>query len=230
MTRADMTAHSSAAARLRRPLAVLFDWDNTLVDGWGVIADALNTALVAMGQQPWTLQETRERVKASARDSFPAMFGARWKEAEKIFYDRFQSHHLEHLAAMPGAEMLLERLAARGIYQGVVSNKRGPFLRKEAEHLDWTRFFGRVIGAGDAPRDKPAPEPVMLALEGGPIAPGPDVWFVGDTDLDMICARDSGCVPLLIRAEPPRPGEFTAVADVIHFVDCDELRQLFDKL
>jgi phosphoglycolate phosphatase len=225
-----MRVRSSDPGRLRLPRAVLFDWDNTLVDSWGVIADALNTTLVAMGQEPWTLAQTRERVKASLRDSFPGMFGARWKEAEKIFYDRFQSHHLDLLVALPGAEALLARLAERGIYQGVVSNKRGPFLRKEAAHLDWTRFFSRVIGAGDAPRDKPAPEPVLMALEGGPISPGPEVWFVGDTDLDMICARDSGCMPLLVRAEPPRPEETAAVAEILHFQSCDELRQLVDKL
>ncbi|QEX22284.1 haloacid dehalogenase [Hypericibacter adhaerens] len=216
--------------RLTLPRAVLFDWDNTLVDSWAVIADALNAALVAMGHEPWTLQQTRERVKASLRDSFPGMFGGRWKEAEKIFYSRFQSHHLERLEALAGAEALLARLAERGVYQGVVSNKRGAFLRKEADHLDWTRFFGRVIGAGDAPRDKPAREPVLMALEGGAIAPGPDVWFVGDTDLDMICARDSGCVPLLVRAQPPQPGEFTAIIGMRHFHSCNELRQLVDKL
>jgi phosphoglycolate phosphatase len=215
---------------LRLPRAVLWDWDNTLVDSWGVIADALNTTLVAMGQEAWTLAQTRERVKASLRDSFPAMFGTRWQEAEKIFYARFQSHHLELLAALPGAEALLAAFAERGIYQGVVSNKRGLLLRKEADHLDWSRFFGRLVGAGDAVRDKPAPEPVSMALEGGPVAPGPDVWFVGDTDLDMICARDSGCVPLLVRAEPPRPGEFAVISEILHFQSCDELRQLVDKL
>jgi phosphoglycolate phosphatase len=137
---------------------------------------------------------------------------------------------MELLEALPGAEALLAALAERGIYQGVVSNKRGPFLRKEADHLDWNRFFGRVVGAGDAARDKPAPEPVLMALEGGPVPPGSDVWFVGDTDIDMICARDSGCVPLLIRAEPPRPGEFVAISEMLHFQSCDDLRQLVDKL
>ena len=170
-----MTTSAPHQGRLRLPRAVLFDWDNTLVDSWGVIADALNITLVAMGQEAWTLAQTRERVKASLRDSFPAMFGTRWQEAEKIFYDRFQAHHLDLLAALPGAEALLTSLAERGIYQGVVSNKRGPFLRKEADHLDWNRFFGRVVGAGDAIRDKPAPEPVLMALDGGPVAPGPAI-------------------------------------------------------
>jgi phosphoglycolate phosphatase len=225
-----MTANPSGGNRLRLPRAVLFDWDNTLVDGWAVIADALNTTLVAMGHAPWTLAETRLRVKASLRDSFPAMFGSRWKEAEKIFYDRFQSHHLDLLAPMPGAEALLGRLSARGVYLGVVSNKRGPFLREEAEHLCWSRFFGKVIGAGDAVRDKPALEPVLMALDGTSLAPGPDVWFVGDTDLDMVCARDSGCVPVLVRAQPPQAGELAVVAEMQHFQSCDELRQLVDKL
>ena len=31
-----------------RPRALLLDWDNTLVDSWEGIRDALNTALVAM--------------------------------------------------------------------------------------------------------------------------------------------------------------------------------------
>ncbi|MGH6881095.1 MAG: HAD family hydrolase, partial [Hypericibacter sp.] len=136
-----MTSSAAGKAGLRLPRAVLWDWDNTLVDSWGVIADALNTTLVAMGQEPWTLAQIRERVKASLRDSFPAMFGTRWQEAEKIFYARFQSHHLDLLAALPGAEALLAALSARGVYQGVVSNKRGPFLRQEAEQLDWNRFF-----------------------------------------------------------------------------------------
>jgi phosphoglycolate phosphatase len=225
-----MRSDPSAKSRLRLPRAVLFDWDNTLVDGWGVIADALNTALVAMGHEPWTLAETRLRVKASLRDSFPAMFGGRWKEAEKIFYDRFQSHHLDLLAPMPGAEALLTRLAERGVYLGVVSNKRGPFLREEAEHLGWSRLFGRVIGAGDAVKDKPALEPVLMALDGAGVTPGTDVWFVGDTDLDMICARDSGCMPMLVRAQPPQAGEFASIAEMQHFQSCDTLRQLFDKL
>ena len=33
--------------RLPAPKAILFDWDNTLVDNWATIADALNVALTA---------------------------------------------------------------------------------------------------------------------------------------------------------------------------------------
>ena len=44
------------------PRAAIFDWDNTLVDTWGVIHDSLNAALVHMVHAPWPYDETRARV------------------------------------------------------------------------------------------------------------------------------------------------------------------------
>jgi len=52
-----------------RPKALLFDWDNTLVNTWPAIHDANNYTLVAMGHEPWTFEETLQRVRKSMRDS-----------------------------------------------------------------------------------------------------------------------------------------------------------------
>ena len=38
----------------------------------------------------------------------------------------------------------------------------------------------------------------MLALEPSGVEPGEGVWLVGDTGVDMACARNSGCVPVLL--------------------------------
>lgn len=185
-------------AGLPRPEAMLFDWDNTLVDNWRTIHAALNTALTAFGHAPWTLEETLQRVRESARDAFPRLFGDRWEEAREIFYDSFAREHIRTLRALPGAETLIRALAEEGIWLGVVSNKRGDFLRKEAAHLGWDRCFRRLVGAGDAEQDKPAIDPVRLALEGSGIAAGPTVWFIGDAAIDMECAHKAGCVPVLV--------------------------------
>jgi phosphoglycolate phosphatase len=218
------------AAPLSLPRAILFDWDNTLVDNWGVIRAALNAALTAMGHEPWTLEETRARVRASLRDSFPAMFGDRWRDAERIFYETFAATHLQELREMAGAGAMLAGLAGQGIALGVVSNKRGAFLRAEAEQLGWVAYFGRLVGAGDAARDKPAPDPVRLALKASGVAPGPAVWFVGDTDIDLACGIESGCVPVLLRAEPPAPGEFPRHPPALHLRNCSELTEIIAKL
>jgi phosphoglycolate phosphatase len=209
-----------------RPSAILFDWDNTLVDNWDAIGDALNATLVAFGHAPWTEAETRERVRRSLRDSFPAMFGERWEEARDLFYARFTACHLTTLKALPGAGELLEAMEAMGLYLGVVSNKHGDLLRREAAHLGWTGRFRRLVGAGDAVADKPDPAPVTLALEGSGIASGGTVWFVGDAGIDLACAKNAGCVGVLIGQADINAKEFQGLEPDWHVEDFAELRAL----
>jgi len=212
-----------------RPRAILFDWDNTLVDNWAVIAEAMNAVFAAFDMPAWTLAETKARTRASLRDGFPRLFGDRAKEAGRIFTDHFAQRHLESLAEMPGAGALLAGLARSGLYLAVVSNKRGRFLRLEAERLGWTGHFAQLIGAADAPADKPDVAPVDMALKGSGIARGTDVWFVGDADIDMVCAINARCHPVLLRREPLAPGEFAGCPPALHLLDCAALgRQLGD--
>jgi phosphoglycolate phosphatase len=211
---------------LARPRALLFDWDNTLVDTWGVIHHALTVTFEAMDLEPWTLEQARRRVRQSARDAFPRLFGARAEEAAEIFYGTFERVHLEKLKEAPGARVMLEQLARAGdFYLAVVSNKRGDLLRREARHLGWDGYFAGLVGATDAPRDKPAPDAVALALEGSEVEPGPGVWFVGDTDIDMLCAANSGCLPVLVRDAAPGADEFGDTAPAAHFPDCAALAE-----
>jgi phosphoglycolate phosphatase len=193
---------------LPAPRAILFDWDNTLVDNWGAIHEALNLTLAAMGHPTWTYDETRLRVQRSLRDSFPQMFGERWPEARDIYYQSFSDVHLQTLQPMPGAAALLEELAASGLYLAVVSNKTGGFLRLEAKQLGWERHFSRLIGATDAPKDKPAVEPVDLALGDSGIQRNATVWFVGDGAVDVECARNAGISAVLVGDNPT--GEIAA--------------------
>jgi phosphoglycolate phosphatase len=190
------------AAIVVRPKAILFDWDNTLVDSWTTIHDALNVVMAAMGKPAWSLQQTKERVRLSLRESFPRHFGERWAEARQIYLDAFRAIHLERLRPLPGRRELLERLADERIFLGVVSNKTGALLRREVTELDWTRFFGSIVGAGDAAADKPHPAVVALALQPSGGVSGKDVWLVGDTGVDFQCAHNSGCVPVLLGAPP----------------------------
>jgi phosphoglycolate phosphatase len=210
------------------PKALIFDWDNTLVDTWPAIHDAINHTLLAMGHKVWTFDETRQKIRKSMRDSFPGLFGDRWEEAGKIFYARFEESHINQLQAMDGAENLLKGLYNKGFYLAIVSNKRGKYLRQELEHLGWGKYFKKAVGAGDAQLDKPDPAPVDLALENSGIARGSDVWFVGDTDVDLECAHNSGCISVLIRQEAPSQGEFDEFPASWYFSNCMELASTLD--
>ncbi|MBX6368821.1 MAG: HAD family hydrolase [Rhodospirillales bacterium] len=206
-----------------RPRALLFDWDNTLVDSWATIHEAWVHTLEAMGHRPWTLEETRANVRKSLRDSLPAIFGGRWEEARALYLERFTAIHLDRLTPLPGAVPLLRSAKEEGIWLGVVSNKTGPILRREAERLGWTSIFGRIVGAADAKADKPDPAVVELALEGSGVPAGEDVWLVGDTGIDMECALNAGCVPVLVRPEASDAEEFQRFPPAHTFPDLDAL-------
>jgi phosphoglycolate phosphatase len=211
---------------LSRPRAILFDWDNTLVNTWPTIAECYRDTFTALGLEPWTEAEVRARAHGSLRDLFPTLFGARAGEAERVFYETFFRIHLERLEPLPGAAALLARACAAGCYVAVVSNKVGDNLRAELTHLGWSRWISRAVGAKDAKRDKPAPDPVFMALAGTGIAPDHGVWMVGDTPADLKCAHAAGVLPVffgnvehmsdLLRECPPR----------LHARDCHELAAL----
>jgi len=208
--------------KLPRPRAILFDWDNTLVDTWPCIGRATNITLEAMGHKPWTEPEIRQRIAGSLRDTFPAIYGDRWEQARDIYYRAFADIHLEMLQVCVGAEAMLRDAVAAGIYLGVVSNKTGKYLRAEANHLGWTDMFGRLVGAQDAARDKPAADPIHLALSDSGIAAGPEVWFVGDAPIDVECGRNAGCTTVFVGIQPT---DVTMAADH-NVADCKALAGL----
>lgn len=194
-------AADRAPQLLSRPRALLFDWDNTLVDSWATIHHAVNSALAAMSLPQWSLTETRTRL--SLPDIFPRHFGARWEEARGFYLAAFQEIHLDWLTPLPGSVELLQALSRTGLFLGVVSNKTGALLRREAEQLGWTPYFDRIIGGGDAAALKPDAAPALLALAGSGIAAGEEVWLVGDTAIDMLCAANAGCLPVLLGEADP---------------------------
>jgi len=187
-----------------KPKAVIFDWDDTLVDTWGVVTAAINTTLRHMGHAEWDEEQMRLNIGPPARVLFTRLFGEdRWQEADKVYIAAYEAGIKQHLKMHIGAEETLKLLADAGVYLAVVSSKRGNILRAEAKHLGLDKYFTALVGAGDAPLDKPHAESVQHALAGSGIAPGPDVLFIGDSMTDIICARNAGCTAVLIESKLP---------------------------
>lgn len=220
-----MTTHYPP--RGEHPTVLLYDWDNTLVDGWAAVTAALNAVFAAFAMPFWTTEDTRGRARLSLRESFPPMFGAEWERARDLFYATFRDQHLDHLRPMHGAA---EALAAGAAWpQGVVSNKVGNFLRAEVAHLGWGAHFRAVVGAGDAAADKPDPAPIHLALQQLGQTAGASVWYLGDTALDMQAARAAGVTAVLIGDAGHDLGIAHAAPD-IHFPSAHDLAAHFRAL
>ncbi|MEO0393808.1 MAG: HAD family hydrolase [Pseudomonadota bacterium] len=184
------------------PTAVIFDWDNTLVDSWATIHEALAGTFEHFGLPAWSMDEVKAQVRQSLRDSFPRYFGDQWEAARDIYLGRFEAIHLTRCVALPGAAALLDGLTTRWrIPAGIVSNKTGRLLRKEVDYLGWSAHFVSVVGAGDAISDKPNPAPVDLIRKELSTQQSQNIWFIGDTDIDMACAHNAKCRAVLVGDE-----------------------------
>jgi phosphoglycolate phosphatase len=204
------------------PHAVIFDWDNTLVDSWDAIAFAMNKTLEHFGMPVWTREEVSLRCRRSARDNFPEWFGGdKWQEAYELFYQHFNVIRAKGATPALGASDLLAWFKKSGTPCFVVSNKRGPDLRKEVVTLQWNEFFVSLVGSGDATHDKPERDPIDMALGASGINAGPYIWFIGDTDVDVICARAADCTPVFVGDE----AEARKLSVDLAFRDCVALQR-----
>lgn len=188
---------------LPQPVAVLFDWDDTIVNNWDTALKSLNTALTHMGMEAWSPEEARRRSGPTARALFGELFGDRWQEADKVYYETFLSLVFKNMKMFDGAQDTFKALADNGVAMGIVSNMRGALLKQGVDHMGLTHYFGVIFGAGDASADKPDPAPILEALQKLDIPPGPNVWYVGDSHTDMIAAAKAGCSGLLIETRVP---------------------------
>lgn len=214
----------------RLPRVVLFDWDNTLITNWRCVHASINVALREFSLPEWSLEESYGRIRRSLRDSFPEIFGDEWPRARDIFYAHFQANHLDYLDVLSGAEAMLRDLHARGIRLAVVSNKTGRYLRAEAEALGWTSLFDALVGATDAAADKPDPAPIALALAPSGFMPGPDIWFIGDADVDMEIAHRTGCTPILVGDTPHVGDGLDRYPPAISLAGCAAISSLVKRI
>jgi phosphoglycolate phosphatase len=157
------------------------------------------------------------------RNYFPKLFGDRAEEAANMFYDFIYTHHLEYFKLMPGSKELVEFIHQQKIPMSVISNKFGPVLRREIQHLGWEPYFYKIIGSKDCEEDKPSPVVVEDALAGLSIGARHHVWFVGDMAIDMECAHKSELIPVLLHKDP---GAIPSLyKPYLHFKTCKDLQE-----
>lgn len=209
--------------QITQPKAILFDWDNTIADSWDVIHNSLQKTFTDMGVTPWTMEETKDRVHKSLRDSFPIIFGEKAEIAGEKYLQYFRSTHLQNLKMLKDADKVLEKLNKTDIYLAIVSNKTGVSLRKEVRGLGFDEYFSKVIGAKDAANDKPSIDPVKMALEGKDIEVGQHVWFVGDSVSDLECAKNGNMKAVFFGEDDLSKDKYNDLQPDLHFKNHQDL-------
>lgn len=185
---------------LKLPKAMFFDWDGTLVDSFTFLHKAHNHAQRSLGIAETSLAEFHVYFGRPREILYADMYGDKAEEARRHFESYVRERHLKDLQPMPGAEELLRTLKKLNIAAGLVSNKKGDFIRAEVANFGWGDLFVSIVGAAEAAQDKPSAAPLLLAIDKANITDAKgDIWYVGDTETDLACAKEAGCPAVLVE-------------------------------
>ncbi|WP_168464237.1 HAD family hydrolase [Wolbachia endosymbiont of Ctenocephalides felis wCfeT] len=175
-------------------LAVVFDWDNTLVDTQDNILNAIQHTIDLMGYS----NKIADRNSHESRKSYMfALFGDQWKKANQIYQKYLDNALLQNITLNEGVEEMLKTLKNHNVYLAIVSNKKNTNLCEEVAHFKLDSYFDRIVGSGDTAEDKPSATPLLFALEEFILPVNKEnVFFVGDSITDIFCAQNANCLPI----------------------------------
>jgi phosphoglycolate phosphatase len=176
--------------------AVLFDLDGTLADTAPDLTYALNRVRGLRGLPPLPLAATRPVASQGARGLIGAGFSIHPGDpGYDALRDEFLAVYAENLCRetrlFTGIPELLDRLEARALPWGVVTNKAERFT---LPLLDLLKVRGRsacVIGGDTTGKIKPHPEPLLAASRAIGLAPQSCI-YLGDDRRDVEAGQAAG--------------------------------------
>lgn len=196
----------------RRPQAVLFDLDGTLVESLPDLAVAINRMLEEFGRPTyseaaigqWIGQGAERFVARALAGSDEGYDGGIDGELLGKALTTFRSHYLAACCVrsrlMPYAMETLESLHGMGIRLAVVTNKPIRPTLRIVEGFGFAHLVRSTIGGDSLPVKKPNPAPLEAAARelGVPLT-ADHVWLVGDSHTDLRAARAAGIVAIGVR-------------------------------
>ena len=209
---------------MRYPL-IVFDWDGTLLDSTGGIADCIQAAARDL-HLPVPARETASHViglglQASLRTAVPSLPEDQYRE----FAEAYRRHFLARqgsMALFPGVREMLQELHGAGHRLAVATGKSRRGLDHALESTALRRMFA-ASRCADETDPKPHPAMLLELMEQLRVAPA-QALMIGDTSHDLEMARSAG-VDAVAVAYGAHPGEtLRALAPRACVADVAQLR------
>lgn len=179
--------------------AVVFDFDGTIMDTNGVIIESwqhtYRTLTGREGNLDYILATFGEPLELSMRNAFPDI------PVDKSV-DVYRTWHRENFGPMislfPGIKELLEELKRRGYKMGIATSRVKKTLYQGLRKYDIEKYFDEIVTVEEVSKHKPDPESLLKVLKKLDVEPE-NAIMVGDSRLDIICARNAGVEAVLVE-------------------------------
>ncbi len=187
---------------------VLLDWDGTLLNSFQADANAYFQMFGALGMS-WSMEELKRHYSPNWRRVYRAarLPRSKWEEADRLWM-RF--YRMQRPKLQAGARGVLRTLDRRFKLALVSSGSRAR-VRRQLRELQLTALFLAKVCSEDAPRRKPHPAPLRMAL--GLLNANPQVCvYVGDAPEDVEMAHRAGVRAIGVLGGSPVPERLRAAS------------------
>jgi pyrophosphatase PpaX len=171
---------------------VLFDLDGTVIDSAGIILASMRHATREVLGREIPDGALMAAVGGPGLEAQMLELGGEGRVEELVRVYRAHNEPLHGgIELFPEIEDLLLSLKGEGRQLGLVSAKRRATVELAFAATSIGHLFDVVVGGDESARQKPAPDPLLLALErlGASAA---EAVYVGDSPFDMTAARAGG--------------------------------------
>lgn len=176
---------------MRKYRHIIFDIDGTLIDTEEAILQSLKDTVWEMLHKDIGKHELRFALGIPGCVTLREL-GITDTERANNRWNEHLMKYKSHIRLFDGIPQLLGDLKMNGDWLGIVTSKtRDEYTTDFAAPFALSDYFSTVICVEDAPRPKPAPEPLWAYLHASAIN-ADDALYIGDTIYDSQCARSAG--------------------------------------
>ncbi|MCX6777575.1 MAG: HAD family hydrolase [Candidatus Micrarchaeota archaeon] len=182
--------------------ALMFDWDGTLYDSFGVVLKIYNEIFAKYGLGRLGEESFREKFRANYHEFYAASGLPKHKFREVDEYWTRRMWECEGEARMfPGALEVLEKANGKGIPLGIVTNGTRERIESELEGHGVAGLVDTVVTFDDVGRFKPDPAGVGECVRRLGIS-RPRSLYVGDMVEDILAGKGAGVMTGAVPTGP----------------------------
>jgi 2-phosphoglycolate phosphatase len=178
---------------LKKPNAILFDLDGTLLDTAKDLGNALNQILKKLDRPTIDYEVYRNIASDGAKGMLELGLGEDLRHYDfavlrQLFLDYYETNICVDTDYFLGVESLLLTLNQKNIPWGIVTNKPEFLTLQLVTSFPLLQKCGVIISGDTLKKRKPHPLPLLHAEEKLAID-SPNTWYIGDAERDIQAAN-----------------------------------------
>lgn len=186
---------------LKKPNAILFDLDGTLLDTARDLGNALNQILSTLNRPTVAYEVYRNIASDGAKGMLELGFGEDLKNYDfanlrQQFLDYYENNICVDTDYFVGVENLLLALNQNNIPWGIVTNKPEFLTLQLVTSFPLLQNCAVIISGDTLNERKPHPLPLLHAQEKLALE-SPNTWYVGDAERDIQAANAANMVSVI---------------------------------